>query len=208
MASIDNALTTLNNAKAHMDISSNSKNAVITKIILGASAFVEQYCRRKFGRTAYTNELISGGGSKLFLRNTPIISGETFLLQAMNGAPSDNDWRSVDGDHYAIDYNSGSLSTLVSNWFDGIQNYRANYTAGYYLPSSANYQDGVDDNLDLPYDLELAVLDLVSAIFNKRKSGGVTSERVYQVSITYAKALKDDPITKEILDHYKVMSYR
>lgn len=208
MASIDNALTTLNAAKAHLDISSNSKNAVLTKIILGASAFVEAYCRRKFGRATYTNELISGGGSKLFVKNTPIISSESFTLSALNGAPSDGDWEAVESDNYAIDYNTGSLSTLVTNWFEGIQNYRATYTAGYYLPSHANYQDGVNDELDLPYDLELAVLDLVGAVFNRRKAGGIGAQKVYQVSVTYAKALQDDPITKETLDRYKKMSYR
>lgn len=205
---IDSALTTLARAKNHLDISGNSKNTVLTAIIIGASAFVESYCRRKFGRTAYTDVLLNGSGSrKLYARQSPIISGQTISLSHLSSIDDVDGWSDLNTDDYRIDYEFGYFYLRAGCWIEGLKNYKASYTAGYYLPSDAHFQDGTDDDLDLPADLELAVLDIVASVFSRRKSAGRTSERVYQVSVTYAKTLSEDPILKETLDRYKKMSY-
>ncbi len=208
-ASIDNALTTLNRLKTFLDISGNSKNGVLTAIILGASQFTEAYCRRKFKRQAYSNELINGhdGARKLYVKNSPIISGQTITLQRLVDVNDGDDWGTLDVDSYQVDYDRGYFYLRLGEFHDGLKNYRASYTAGFYLPSATQFQDGTDDDQDLPYDLEMAVQQLCSTVFSRRKSAGRSSEKVFQISITYAQALREDPIIAETLNRYKKMSY-
>lgn len=206
MASIDNALTTLSRAKTHMDISGNSKNTVITAIILGASGFVERYTKRKFGRATYTNEEYDGTGrEKLFLKHYPIIGSVT--AQRRTTPLNETDWEDLDSESFHIYTESGKLVSLLGEWYEGPKNYRFTYVAGFYLPSASEYQDGNDDDLDLPYDLELAVLDLVASVMNRRKSSGIQSQRVYQVELTYMKELSDNPMLKATLDSFKRVGY-
>lgn len=206
MASIDDALTTLARAKNHMDISGNTKNTVLTAIILGASKFVERYTRRKFKRQTYTSEVYDGTGrDKLFLKNYPVQG--SVAAQRRATPLNEDDWETLDTESFFVYTESGKLVSLVGSWFEGPKNYRFTYDAGYYLPSHANYQDGTDDDQDLPYDLELAVLDLISAAYNRRKSGGIQSQSVYQVDLTYAKELSENPMLKATLDSFKRVGY-
>lgn len=210
MAAIDNALTTLSQAKSYLGIRNSTNDALLTKIIVAVSAFVENaYCRRVFRRQAYTQELYNGKDSKsLFTKNFPIISGETFTLQRRTTDNNNDEWETLDSEDYYIDYSIGKITLASGKFEEGIQNYRITYTAGYTLPSSADYQNGdADDSQDLPYDLELAVLDLITLQYQTRKSKGINREKVRDVEISYMKALKDDPTIKATLDTYKSVSY-
>lgn len=208
MAALDNALTTLARAKAHLDISGTTHDSRLTVIIAGVSKFVSTYCRRDFKRQAYTSEEYNGKGQEdIWLKNAPVISGQTFTMQRRTSVLNENDWESIDTEEYFIDYVPARIRKTFGAWQEGFKNYRFTYTAGFYLPSHANYQDGVDDDQDLPFDLELAVMDLISGAFNRRKSGGIQSEKVYQIDITYAKELRDNPMLQQSLDSYKRMGY-
>ena len=209
MASIDNALTTLARSKSYLDITGTSKDLILTMLILAASKFVEETkCHRKFKRQTFTNELYNGKGQKrLWLKNPPIISGQTFTLQERVNTANDGDWNTVDGEDYFIDYEKGCITMVAGVFADGIQNYRVTYTGGYYLPSDSLYQDGTDDDKDLPYDLELAVLDLVSSMYSDRTSGGIAREKVGQVEVEYVTEAAEDPVIKRTLDKYARPAY-
>ena len=216
MAALDNALTTLARAKQVLEISGSSKDAVLTMFILGASKFIETYCNRQFGRATVSNELLNGrGGKSLYVKRSPIISGQSVSLERINGIGSGSDWQVLDSNGYVIDYKAGRFvfngangwQTGVSegHFEEGVQNYRANYTGGFYLPKDSQYQDGTDDDLDLPFDLEMACISLVGSAFRQRKSRGISSQKVFQVQLTFSKGLQDDPDLKATLDSYRVM---
>lgn len=208
MASIrlTNSLTTLERAKAYLGITGSTQNAAITALIIATSSFVESYCRRSFKRRAVTNELVNGGGSKIFPIVSPIDSAQSITVDRRTTEFNEDSWDGVDSNLIFTDANGRYISSYVP-LSDGVQNYRISYTGGYYLPSDALFDDGTNEHLDLPADLEMAVWDLVALKLNTKKSAGITSERVRDVGITYQKILSDNPTIKETLDSYKVLSY-
>ena len=208
MTLIANALTTLARQKAYLEITSTSKDTLLSVIIGAVSEYIQKtYCHRTFKRTAYTNELYSGQDNEsLYLKNFPVISGQTFTLQYRASGFNDGDWETIDSDHYFIDYNTGKI-TLVGGFVQGTQNYRVSYTAGYYLPTAVTgYSEGADTSL--PVDIEYATWVIVANSFNKRKSRGVSSESVRDVSVTYLKTITEDAEIKAILDKYRRRGYR
>ncbi len=218
MASIDNALTTLARVKSYLELTGSSKDVLLTMLTLAASKFVEDYCMRKFKRQTFTQELYDGKDTKrLYLKNRPIVTGTTVTLQYRTNATNDDDWQTIETTAYFINYKAGYLEFqrgyvdaflgLQTRFIEGTQNYRVTYTSGFYLPSNSLYQDGTDDDLDLPYELELAVLDMVSLMFNTRRSGGIKSETVGEISIDYAKDVEQNPHIKIALDRHKRAAY-
>lgn len=209
MATIDNALTTVARYKSFAEITGSSKDALISMLIIGVSGEVERWCKRKFKRQTYTNEVYDGTGTdKLYLKNSPIIAGQTLTLQKRTDDTfNQGGWETVDSEEYFVDHEAGRL-VMVTQFIEGKQNYRVTYTAGYYLPSNTAYQDGTDDDQDLPSDLEMAVLLLVNFFFNRRKSQGVASQRVRDVSVTYMKQIESDPEVKAVLSQHRRISYR
>lgn len=207
-ATIDSALTTLNRAKAIMEISGTSKNAILTQLIIAVSDYIQKtYCHREFKRQSWSNQVYDGSGTEvIYLNNSPIIEGQAFTAQKRQNVQNEDDWEIIDSEDLHIYYDSGKVVNL-NGWSEGFRNYRFSYTAGFYLPSDALFQDGTNDELDLPADLELAAIDLVAAMYNRRKSAGVQSQKVFNVAIVYGKLLEDNPAVKETLDRYKRMSY-
>lgn len=211
MATIDNSLTTVERFKEYHGITVDTHDTVISRLIIGVSAFVEKYCKREFKRQAFTNVEYNGRGtSKLLLKHYPIDSGQTFSIQERGGLGHDwgsTDWDSFESADYRVDYEKG-IVVANRNFQEGFLNFRASYTAGFYLPSNASFQDGTDDDKDLPYDLENAVWDLVAGTFDNRKSNKkISTQQVRDVSITYMKELRMNPDIKIILDSYRRAVY-
>ena len=207
MATLDKALTTLARLKSYLEISGSTKDTLLTMILYGAWKFMEQYTGRKFARTAYSQELYDGKESnKLILKQAPVISGQTFTLQHRTTGLNEDAWETIDTENYWIDYDKGII-TMNSKFVGGTQNYRVTYTAGYYVAKDSQYQDGTDDNLDLPYDLELACWKLCAAEYMNRKNIGRTSERVRDMSVTYAKQVEKDQELRSTLGLYKRSFY-
>lgn len=213
MASIDNALTTVARAKSYLDLTGSSYDLKLTMLILAATQYIQDtYCQRKFKHQTFTQQLYNGNGSpRLYLKNRPIIQGQTLTVEERHGIDSSDDWETLDSDDYYVDYDTGKITLVGGRFAEGTQNYRITYTAGYYLPSEAQFQDGTDDEKDLPYDLELAVLDMVSTMYGQTgTTGAIQKEKVGQVEVTYANDAATaamQPHIKKTLDTYKRMSY-
>lgn len=207
MSTIQNALTTVARYKTWAEITGSSKDAAIQMAIIGVSAFVERYCNRKFRRQTITQEQYSGGGSdKLVLKTAPVHSVTVLQQRAGSSDWSSDNWETIDSDQYRL---KGDEGILVTHQFvSGEANYRVTYVAGYYVPSDSEYQDGTDDHLDLPFDIEMAVWLLVSSFMNRKKSQGIVSQRVRDVQITYMKAVESDQEIKSALSQYKRFAYR
>lgn len=132
-------------------------------LIAAASAAIETYCNRKFGYGEYT-ELVGGGGRHiLLLRNYPIVS-----VASINGK--------TDLSSFTIEKDRGMI------WRHGWTCRKpvpVVYTAGYILPDS----ETVDGVATLPADIEYGCVLMIQAM---QREPGVTSERVGDLSVTYA----------------------
>lgn len=216
MALNANALTTVSRQKSFLGITSTTHDTVLELLINALSTHIENKTGRKFLRQTHTNELYNGKDSKsLYLKNFPVIQGQTFTLQQRNSAKNEDDWQTVDAEDYFIEYDSGrlvltsisSFATAVTGQFDkGVQNWRVTYTAGYYLPQDTeNFTSGADDSL--PSDLEMLVWEWVGLVFNKRKTQGVQRQKVRDIEVWFESEISKDPILAGILAQYRRRNY-
>jgi len=176
---------------------------------------VEKMTGRKFKRQAFSNEIYDGKDSKhLYLKNFPVISGETITLQQRNSALNEDDWETVEATDYFVENATGRLTLISINSFasgvtgvfsPGVQNWRVSYTAGFYLPQDVGFGSNYED--DLPTDLEMVVWELVGTVFNKRKAQGVEKSKVRDIEVWFAAELGKDPIMKQTLSQYRRRSY-
>lgn len=222
MAKIDTALTTLSRYKDHKGITHTRFDTRLTMMIIAVSKFVERYCDRAFGREVISGEVYDGYDSdKLLLKKYPVDENETFTLQRRTVIRNQSSWETINSQYYFVDYMGGIITYQSADWAlrdpfappskgfaKGVQNYRVSYTAGFYLPSSSDYQnEDSDDELDLPYDLEMAVIELVAWKDARRKTQGDQSERVRDVAVTYQKFMDANPELKEVLSRYRRPRY-
>ena len=214
------ALTTRQRLKDFLDISADdtTTNNVLDRIIDACSDWVESYCRRTFKRTTYTNEMYDGNDSQyLLLRNYPIDTTQSFVLEMRTSSLDEDDWESIDSEEYFVHSEEGYINFPRAEYgkggrkfIIGTQNYRVDYTAGYYLPGDANYSQGASNSL--PLDLEMAVWKLCAAAWNSRRGdASVQSERLGSYSVTFAKESFEDERILDILNKYAridELSYR
>jgi len=201
MAINSNGLTTVQRVKDFLGITVASNDTILERIINQVSDFVENYCDRTFVETTYTNELYDGTGTdKLFLKNFPISSTDTFTLEKRSGSQNVSNFNSIESEMFFIDYNTGILETNGWGFTELPQRYRATYTAGYAFD---NFTPGATlESLNIG-DLEFAVWKLVANAFEMRKNtSNVQSESIGDYSVTFRKSTMADQEIKDILDRY------
>jgi len=205
--STQKALTTLARAKSFLEISGGSKDDVLSILINQVTGSIEQYLKRKLLSQTYTNEVYDGpGGDTLVLRQFPVT---TFTqLQVNVSGDSSADWQTIDSARY-FSYEDGrvTLNVAIPGFLDGRdgyftkapKKYRATYVAGFLIDFD-NENNPVLHTL--PQELEYACLKMLSAVFNSRKSEGLQSIKVGDISMTFKKAVMGDQEVKDILGKY------
>lgn len=175
--------------KAYTGISSINQDVEIDLLIPKVSALVKNYCRQTF--VDYTTdpktETFNGGTSRLYLKESPVLNV------------------------YSVEYSSdyGQNYTILTDYVDFIPNYvdssidSVNPTGfpyavnGYVVNYSAGYTD-------IPEDLKLAVMDLVTyyrkndgSVHNNKSPGGGGS-----VQLEYIMNTNFPAHIKRVLDLY------
>jgi len=146
-------------------------NLLLETLINAATDFMEDYCRRRFLKTVYTNELYDGDGTEtLFLRNYPIVTIASIYWTYVDVADD-----LIDADEYKI-YNLGGYIYRSGGWITGHQNIKINYTAGYDFAA-----DGI------PSELQEICNALVNLKYNQPDRQGVESERMGGYAVSYSK---------------------
>ena len=140
-------LVTLAEYKAYAGISSNNQDALINSVIPKASQLIKTICRRTF--VDYVNdskeEVFSGGWSKLYLKEYPILSIGSVEASTDYGKTYTELEEFTD---YVLDLEDGTItSTSTVEFPKYINGYKVTYTGGYEI---------------LPEDLKIAALDLVT----------------------------------------------
>lgn len=143
-------LVTLAEYKAYAGIISTNQDAAISAIIPKVSQLVKTYCRRTFVdyvNDAYTEVQSGGRGSKLYLKEYPLIQFDSLEHSTDYGATYTT---LVEYTDYVVDQEDGSIAVVGSS-----NTVFPKYINGYKLTYYAGYET-------LPEDLKLAVLDLVT----------------------------------------------
>jgi hypothetical protein len=197
------ALTTTDRASAFMEMATptGGQLTVLESLINSVTDFIETYCGRRFMKTTYSNELYSSERAEsLNLKNFPISTTDPLTLEVRTSTANEDNWETVDSRYFHIDYEFGILYSAGGNKFARtIHGYRVSYTAGFDFDNSSKFLSDTDGG----GDVELAAWMLINAVWNNKKGGGlVTSERIGDYSVTYKKALLDDPDIQAMLDKY------
>lgn len=199
------ALTTVARLKTVLGISVSTYDSLLEMIIDSVTDFVENECDRRFKKTAYTNELMDGDGTKeIVLPQWPVDSSATFKIYKRDTVEyGDSNWDELDSDDYRVDYDSGVVRAGF-RFYKGFQNYKFQFTAGYNFSNTGTLITLASVGLS---DLEGAVWDLCATAFNKRKAGGdISRMKLYNYEVVFSEKANDEEIRK-ILDKYKRFNF-
>lgn len=140
-------LVTLAEYKAYAGIASTNQDTQINSIIPIASQLVKTFCHRTFVDyvSESKTEVFSGGWSKLYLKEYPILSIGSVEVSSDYG---NNYTELTEFTDYVLDAEDGAITCINAEEFPKVVNgYKVTYTAGYET---------------LPADLKVAVLDLIT----------------------------------------------
>jgi len=202
VAIVSYGLTTVARFKSFIKKTTVEDDTLIETIINIVSDIVENYCDRRFLETAYTNEYYDGTGSnQLFLKQYPVNSAESFVLEERDTDLNDSSWSSIDSEWYHVDYLAGLIELVANRFREVPRKYRVNYTAGYAFdnvtPGATLQSVGIGD-------LELAVWMLANNIYeDKGMVTGIKSESIGNYAVTYADEALLTPKIKLILNQFK-----
>lgn len=188
MAAYD--LVSTANVKSFLDIQTTTWDTIIGTLITSCSVWIENYC----GGIRFKNSLsdvteyhsgdpFAEGNTSIFLANIPVDSITS--IASSSGSLSSPTWTNYSA---ATDYvvNTSTGEVKFSSLPVGSQNIKVVYQGGYAT---------------IPEDLQLACLELVARVFNKRKSYGVSNESVGGASVTWEKELEVD--LRKTLNRYR-----
>jgi uncharacterized phiE125 gp8 family phage protein len=185
-----NDLTTLDNVKQYLEITSTNSDALLSRMITAASAFITSWLSRNFIQATYTETYNGSGSTTQLLRQTPIVSVSSLVVNTITVPPSPDGVQAGyvfdDMALYLIGMSTYGWSYPVYYFPRGKQNIKVTYTAGYAT---------------VPADVEQACIELVGKQFNRRKHLDVSNKNLGTEVVSYT---KDDlgKDTQAILQSY------
>ncbi|HYM30436.1 MAG TPA: hypothetical protein VEU47_04005 [Candidatus Cybelea sp.] len=181
MATVD--LTTLANVKAWFSppLTATTDDALLTRLVTAASQFIQTWLGRTIAETAYVETRNGAGGTRLFLRNRPVVSVASLAVDGVAIAPSSGPGQPG----YLFDDSAVYLTGYA--FTRGAQNVAVAYTAGYAAT---------------PPELEQACIALVALRYKERDRIGQVSKNLAGEVVSFAQ--KDMPAdVQTLLDQYR-----
>ena len=176
-------LTTLDNVKAYLSppLTATTDDALLTRLVTAASAFIQAWLGRTIAQNSYTETRNGVGGTRLFLRNRPVISVASVTVDGVAIAPSSG----VGQAGYLFDDSSVYLTGYAFS--RGQQNVTVAYTAGYAVT---------------PPEIEQACIALIALRYKERDRIGQVSKNLAGEVVSFAQ--KDMPAdVQTLLDQYR-----
>jgi hypothetical protein len=178
----ENDLVSLGDVKAYLggDLQSND-DAVLSRLVSAASAFVVTACARQFLEQSY-DELYDGrGNGRLYLRHTPVTGVSSLSIDGSMVpravTPGEPGWRL-----------NGNVILLFGHWFHrGLVNVAVSYTAGYATT---------------PADVAEAVMELVGLRYRGRDRLGKVSEGIGSMATTSYAQRDVSPFVASVIARY------
>jgi len=205
------ALTTLSRVKDRLQITQPDFDAILTRLINGATDYIERECGKTglekypndghFISKTYTNEVYSVRGRKqlyLVLRNAPVSALTSFQWRA--GTPSNPNWTDFITDQFELveEGTSGIVRVygVMPRLYDNML--RATYTAGYLVdwPNA-----GSSETHRLPADLTNLCENLVTRIYKRRLLDGKASENIQGATTSWRDNL--DAFDRTTIENYR-----
>ena len=183
--------------KKFIDLTLTNYDLAIAQIVAGVNKFVEGYCNNVLltaDVTEYFNsDDIEEDGECIYLKTRINVSDvKVYYNHGTEAVPS---WVLEERANYAEQLDEGRIQLNFARSVDSIQsgmkNYKVEYKAGFTYANA-------------PADLKLACLKLASAIFNKRKSEGESSEGLDGANVNFSGSMTDE--IKSMLAKYKSFS--
>lgn len=186
------ALTSVARVKDKMALSGSGLDTLITRLINGATDWIESQCYRKsFLSQTYANEIHSGLTSAqeyLYLKNLDVSSITSLEYRA--GTPSSPSWTALIADEYELveDGKAGMVRVYATVPY-GTNSVRITYVAG-FLIDWANAGTG---SHTLPADLSDLCERMVVKMLRRRESYGKDAESFNDGgSVTWEKVMTDE----------------
>lgn len=173
-------LSTVANLKAHLGIPSadTTKDALLTMLLKGSSAFIETETHRKLGVQTHDIKLDGTGMHEIMLPQYPVQSITTLEIDGEAQTIGDLD----------IDTETGIVYSENIIFRTGRRNVHIVFEAGYVLPDTEESGEAPD----LPDDLESAAIRLAARVYERRTAEGVQSVSASSFSASYRAAIDDD----------------
>lgn len=180
-------LTTVANVVQYLNLNTaaaTAANALLTRLVLAGSAFIESNLNRVFEVTAYTEVRNGKGESWITFYDYPVtsvqsvtINGQSILAQPQWGFPG-----------YTFD--ATRLALHHHKFWRGNLNVVLNYTAGYST---------------IPMEVEQSCIDLVCRKFKEKDRIGVNSRGINGEMTNFSKTDMTDELKSVLRAYQKVI---
>ena len=204
MALASNALTTISECESELGLTASEQDALLTRYINTASDQIADYCNRKIFYDAAIVEKV--GGSKdyfLYISRTPLTTITSVVWLGDDSTIGSSLYEIWESDQGAIYKESGWNNITLNATY--LTRYQVTYKGGWITPQ----QDADDGALtrDLPFDLETACVNIVTALWQKKgQDRNVKSESIMGASVTYDVDVSGlDDSVMATLNNYKRM---
>lgn len=158
------SLSTLSNVKAWLSETGTANDALLSRLLDAASAYLETLLNRQLLQTQYTHTTNGSGHTRMSLPHTPVTSVSSATIDDVSIPLS------VNGKTGYL-YSNSMLYLVNLVLTPGVQNVSVVYTAGYAV---------------VPRDLEQACIELVGLRYKDRDRIGLVSKGLAGETITYS----------------------
>lgn len=179
-------LTTVERVKAFADVRNDTSDALLTDLVAGASAYVQQWLGRTLHQAVYTMWFDGTGGDVMFLPDWPLTSVSTVTVDDRVIQPASGP--------LATGYRWDKYSVWLHNdrFVRGRRNCVIGWTAGYTEQT-------------LPKDIVEATTELVTLVYRERDRLGLVSKSMSGETTSYMQAAMTRRIEGMLRPHKKVM---
>lgn len=183
-------LTTLANAKAWLNVTTTTDDALLTRLVSASSQFVQTYLRRQIATASYTDVRNGNDQTEMVLANWPVVSVSSVTVSGLVVQPAPS---MVAGQSPSVGYlfDDQSVYLYGFQFYRGAQNVQIAYSAGY---SST------------PLDIEQAVIELIALKYADRNHMGQSSKSISGEVVSYFMGDMPNGVKSLLANYRKVMS--
>lgn len=176
-----NDLTTLDNVKAWAGVKTSDDDALLSRLITAASAFIQTWINRSFAVAQYDEVRDGTGGQVLMFANYPVSAVSSVMVDGRS-IPAAADVTTV-----GYRFTDKRLTLNGYTFSRGLGNVQISYTAGYAA---------------VPPEIEQACIEVVSLRYKERDRIGFQSKSLAGETVTfYIKDFTDSART--VLNNYR-----
>jgi hypothetical protein len=188
------ALTTVARVKDRLAITTAGHDALLLRLVLSATDFIEGQCNRRFKATDYTelHSFEKSNNRRIFAKHPPI--NTLTKIESRTGTVNSPNYVDIPATDYIKDEDGKSgIITVEGGWlYKGPNTVRVTYNGG-YLIDFANFGSATHT---LPADISELCERLVVSAFKRREAEGKDTESSGGGTITWSKELRaEDKMT-------------